>query len=646
MFDPTQNAADPNGGINSQPQNGDDSGAPQQAAPASPQSGQPQSQPAQAQNPPQQNQATPPGVPADSLKPGSFFKNLSHSFAGSVLAAVAGRQPTRYIVDATGKTVPDPNQPQASTGDKLRSIASNALQGLAAGASVPPQKSKAASLAAGLGAGAQAQSQSADAKDALNRKNANEDYEREQQQLLRKHDIARANLTQYATTIHMLNERQDRDPEVAKNKDIVKAYEDDGRSVQYISDTELQARMKADPTFIVTHHMLPLGTEPTMGKDAAGNPQPLMDEDGNPILQGRIAVVDGMTDGKFIIPPSMVADAKKYGAIGGAGGSFESLEPGQELSDENFARLHGAILEGKKQEHIGWVTPKTGFLGTGKDRHAVEINTMTGETRVPKAELNVEDKPSESAAKTAKDLSDAGKADRSGEVTDQDRFKENQENYRAQLAKTATKGTELQKQGVASLQKQSDAYSQFATTAASLKSSLAAAKNGNELAAAVAPLQGTLFITTAEGVKRINETELKGVSGAGSLVQRINGALSKTKGGGPLSDSLKDDMAKLVDIYTDSKYSGYEKQAKYTQKLHGLDPTTTPILDRDGNIVMTDDSSSQSGQAAKGGQGGGKTAQNPPPQPTGHKVGDQIKQNGKVLTVTAVDANGKVTGAK
>ena len=41
------------------------------------------------------------------------------------------------------------------------------------------------------------------------------------------------------------------------------------------------------------------------------------------------------------------------------------------------------------------------------------------------------------------------------------------------------------------------------------------------MAAAVAPLQGTLFITTSEGVRRINETELRGVTGAGSLVQRM-----------------------------------------------------------------------------------------------------------------------------
>jgi hypothetical protein len=44
-------------------------------------------------------------------------------------------------------------------------------------------------------------------------------------------------------------------------------------------------------------------------------------------------------------------------------------------------------------------------------------------------------------------------------------------------------------------------------------------------------------------------------------------------------------MANLVDLYTQAKYGSYEKQAQYTQKLHGLDPDKTPILDQGGNIA-------------------------------------------------------------
>ncbi len=176
-------------------------------------------------------------------------------------------------------------------------------------------------------------------------------------------------------------------------------------------------------------------------------------------------------------------------------------------------------------------------------------------------------------------------SEQKGQVTPALQYAQSQENYRAALSRQASTANELQKQGISNLQKQSDTYSQFLSTANSLKNSLAAAHDGNEMAAAVAPLQGTLFVTTAEGVKRINNTELQGVEGAGSLVQRINGELGKQTGKGPLSDQLKQDMASLVDLYTASKYDAYKNQAAYTQKLHGLDPEKTPILDARGNIA-------------------------------------------------------------
>lgn len=176
-------------------------------------------------------------------------------------------------------------------------------------------------------------------------------------------------------------------------------------------------------------------------------------------------------------------------------------------------------------------------------------------------------------------------SEQKGQITPALQYQQQQENYRAALSRQAAKANEDQRRGLDNLQKQSDAYSQFLSTANSLKNSLAAAQDGNEMAAAVAPLQGTLFVTTAEGVKRINQTELQGVEGAGSLVQRINGALGKQTGKGPLSDQLKQDMASLVDLYTASKYDAYKKQANYTMNLRSLDPATTPILDQHGNIA-------------------------------------------------------------
>jgi hypothetical protein len=209
------------------------------------------------------------------------------------------------------------------------------------------------------------------------------------------------------------------------------------------------------------------------------------------------------------------------------------------------------------------------------DARLAQANKPTAET------LAVAAAGGDTKAKSALDVLQGEK----GQVTPALQYTQNMENYRAMLARQASTANELQRQGISNLQKQSDTYSQFLSTANSLKNSLAAAQNGNEMAAAVAPLQGTLFVTTAEGVKRINQTELQGVEGAGSLVQRINGELGKQTGKGPLSDQLKNDMASLVDLYTASKYDAYKNQAAYTQKLHGLNPATTPILDQRGNIA-------------------------------------------------------------
>ena len=263
-----------------------------------------------------------------------------------------------------------------------------------------------------------------------------------------------------------------------------------------------------------------------------------------------------------------------------------------------FAHMHDAGYDQEAQQlqqHLQQVQkdPKAemqvwrSVVAQSPKQQELAIQAVTANARKTTA-----DKPTEAslAAAAAGGDQDAQAAlsklsEQKGQVTPALQYAQSQENYRATLSRQASTANELQKQGISNLQKQSDTYSQFLSTANSLKNSLAAAQDGNEMAAAVAPLQGTLFVTTAEGVKRINQTELQGVEGAGSLVQRINGELGKLTGKGPLSDQLKNDMASLVDLYTASKYDAYKNQAGYTQKLHGLDPAKTPILDAHGNIA-------------------------------------------------------------
>src|SRR6267154_2677998 len=92
------------------------------------------------------------------------------------VGALAGKPEVRYVTDANGKVIADPNQPTDTLGAKGRRLAAHALEGLAAGAQVPQQKSGGASALSGLGAGFTASQHSMSAADQDARKKAQEDY--------------------------------------------------------------------------------------------------------------------------------------------------------------------------------------------------------------------------------------------------------------------------------------------------------------------------------------------------------------------------------------------------------------------------------------------------------------------------------------
>lgn len=219
---------------------------------------------------------------------------------------------------------------------------------------------------------------------------------------------------------------------------------------------------------------------------------------------------------------------------------------------------------------------------------------VTAQARASQAATAATKLPAEMEHLAAQTALEKTQQQQAGQVTEKDKYIQGQENYRASLGRAATTANEVGKQGIAALQKQGDAYSEFAGKANILKANIQLAKDGNEMAAAISPLAGTLFIVKGEGnVSRINETEVRGLKDAGDLVTKINGAISKLTTGSVWPDSLKNDMVKLVDIYTDAKYESYKKQAAYTVKLHS-DPKTgnlggfsagqAPILNKDGTF--------------------------------------------------------------
>lgn len=106
--------------------------------------------------------------------------------------------------------------------------------------------------------------------------------------------------------------------------------------------------------------------------------------------------------------------------------------------------------------------------------------------------------------------------------------------------------------------------------AETMRSVIAAAKSGNQEAAALTPLLATLGVTTAEGVKRINMAEIATVSGAGSLLERIKGKIGKVVSGQPLAADLQDDIVKLADLLENSARKKYEQGFQTITSRYGL----------------------------------------------------------------------------
>jgi hypothetical protein len=71
------------------------------------------------------------------------------------------------------------------------------------------------------------------------------------------------------------------------------------------------------------------------------------------------------------------------------------------------------------------------------------------------------------------------------------------------------------------------------------------ARSGNKAAVKIVPLQGALEITTAQGVHRINRTEVDTLGGAGSLYDKVAGAVTGAVTGKNITDSVLDDIGQM-----------------------------------------------------------------------------------------------------
>lgn len=102
-----------------------------------------------------------------------------------------------------------------------------------------------------------------------------------------------------------------------------------------------------------------------------------------------------------------------------------------------------------------------------------------------------------------------------------------------------------------------------------MNATMDAARKGNVVSYQIIPEEGTLQITTSQGVHRINKTEIDQYAGGGSLWQRLQGHFGKALTGKSIPDSVLNDMAEIQKIQAEGAKSRYENTLSSINQTYG-----------------------------------------------------------------------------
>lgn len=117
------------------------------------------------------------------------------------------------------------------------------------------------------------------------------------------------------------------------------------------------------------------------------------------------------------------------------------------------------------------------------------------------------------------------------------------------------------------VQKVEDTFTGAQAAADNMNTFINMAKAGNKEAYAYSPVEGVLQINTGRGVKRINRQEIEQYAGAGSLFDRIAGAVGKQVSGASIPANVLNDMQSLHNAITANA------QATHDRSLQSIDKT-------------------------------------------------------------------------
>jgi hypothetical protein len=112
-------------------------------------------------------------------------------------------------------------------------------------------------------------------------------------------------------------------------------------------------------------------------------------------------------------------------------------------------------------------------------------------------------------------------------------------------------------------------FAQAQSVTQRLNAMMQAARQGNVVAYQVIPEEGTLQITTSQGVHRINKTEIDQYAGGGSAWDRLVGHVGRQLTGASIPSNVLDDMGRIQQIQADGARSKYENSLNVINQSYG-----------------------------------------------------------------------------
>ena len=133
-------------------------------------------------------------------------------------------------------------------------------------------------------------------------------------------------------------------------------------------------------------------------------------------------------------------------------------------------------------------------------------------------------------------------------------------------------------------------YQTAASSAQTLRDTVSLAKSGNMSAAALQNLETTMAAIRAQGLNRINTTEIGSTANAGSLWDRAQSFVGKVTAGQPVDAALQKDMQQFAGMLEKAAYKKYlDGQTSVTKRYNLTDEKALPgptIYARDTKGVL------------------------------------------------------------